>query len=238
MLFFYVRHGDPIYSPNSLTPLGERQAEAAAKRLALFGIDRIYSSTSKRALDTARPTSELVKKEIVQLDFCDELHAWNELTTELEDGRRTWLFHDEKSIMRFCSDEVKALGHRWYDHPDFANYNYKAGMERIANNTDEFLLSLGYRHINRSGVYEAVAHNEERVALFAHQGFGLAFLSHILGIPYPQFSTHFDMTHSGITVIEFVPRGECVIPKVLTLSSDSHLYREGLPLRYNHGVSF
>ena len=27
MVFFYVRHGDPIYSPDSLTPLGERQAE-------------------------------------------------------------------------------------------------------------------------------------------------------------------------------------------------------------------
>ena len=33
MIFFYVRHGDPIYNPDSLTPLGERQAEAVAKRL-------------------------------------------------------------------------------------------------------------------------------------------------------------------------------------------------------------
>ena len=31
MLFFYVRHGDPIYDPDSLTPLGHRQAEAVAK---------------------------------------------------------------------------------------------------------------------------------------------------------------------------------------------------------------
>ena len=33
MLFFYVRHGDPIYNPDSLTPLGQRQAEAVGKRL-------------------------------------------------------------------------------------------------------------------------------------------------------------------------------------------------------------
>ena len=44
MLLFYVRHGDPIYSPDSLTPLGERQAEAIAKRLSLYGIDDIYTS--------------------------------------------------------------------------------------------------------------------------------------------------------------------------------------------------
>jgi len=28
MILFYVRHGDPIYDPDSLTPLGKRQAEA------------------------------------------------------------------------------------------------------------------------------------------------------------------------------------------------------------------
>ena len=64
MLFFYIRHGDPIYNPDSLTPLGERQAEAVGKRLALFGIDEIYASTSNRAQLTAKPLCELVKKDI------------------------------------------------------------------------------------------------------------------------------------------------------------------------------
>ena len=61
MLFFYVRHGDPIYDPDSLTPLGHRQAEAVAKRLALYGLDEIYASTSNRAVLTATPTSEILK---------------------------------------------------------------------------------------------------------------------------------------------------------------------------------
>lgn len=30
MIFFYIRHGDPIYVPDSLTPLGMRQADAQA----------------------------------------------------------------------------------------------------------------------------------------------------------------------------------------------------------------
>ena len=53
MLFFYIRHGDPTYHPDELTPLGKRQAEAIAKRLALYGIDRIFASTSNRAIQTA-----------------------------------------------------------------------------------------------------------------------------------------------------------------------------------------
>ena len=47
MLLYYVRHGDPIYDPDSLTPLGMEQAAAVARRLAKFGVDEIYSSPSK-----------------------------------------------------------------------------------------------------------------------------------------------------------------------------------------------
>ena len=72
MLFFYIRHGDPIYNPDSLTPLGERQAEAVAKRLAVYGVDKIYASTSNRAIMTATPTAQILKKDITKLDFCNE----------------------------------------------------------------------------------------------------------------------------------------------------------------------
>ena len=63
MLLFYIRHGEPIYNPDMLTPLGKRQADAIAKRLSLYGIDKIYSSTSNRAIETAEPTCEILKKE-------------------------------------------------------------------------------------------------------------------------------------------------------------------------------
>lgn len=53
MLLFYVRHGDPTYEPDALTPLGRRQAEALARRLSLYGLDRIYTSSSTRAMQTA-----------------------------------------------------------------------------------------------------------------------------------------------------------------------------------------
>ncbi len=60
MLFFYIRHGDPIYEPDSLTVLGQKQADALAKRLSIYGIDRIYSSPSGRAVQTAKSTCDLV----------------------------------------------------------------------------------------------------------------------------------------------------------------------------------
>lgn len=238
MLFFYLRHGDPIYDPDSLTPLGERQAEALAKRLSTFGIDKIYTSTSIRAQETARPTCEMLKKEAELLDFANEGHAWNDLTTPTANGGRTWLFHHADSVRFFHDPELLSLGQKWYDHPRFEGCNYEKGLARIAKGADELFASLGYEHVTGTGTYQPIAPNDKRVALFAHQGFGLAFLSCILDIPYPVITTHFDMCHTGMTVIDFQDWNGIVIPKVLMLSSDSHLYREGLPTDYNHGHRF
>ena len=239
MLLYYVRHGDPIYSPDSLTPLGERQAEAVAKRLALYGVDEVYSSTSNRAVQTAKPTCELVQKEPELLDFANESYTWDDLTIEREDGKgRTWLFHDRKTIDLFCSSDIRALGDRWFDHPRFAANNYEKGINRRYDEADRFLAKLGYEHERYTGKYISINPNDKRIALFAHQGFGLAFLSCVLDIPYPQFCTHFDMCHSGVTVIQFAESGEWTVPKILSLSSDSHLYKEGLPTFYNFDVRF
>ena len=40
MLLYFIRHGDPCYDPDSLTPLGLRQAEAIGRRLARYEIGR------------------------------------------------------------------------------------------------------------------------------------------------------------------------------------------------------
>ena len=98
--------------------------------------------------------------------------------------------------------------------------------------------SIADNMTSADGKYEVVKHSDKRVAFFAHQGFGLAFLSCLLGIPYPQFTTHFDMCTSGMTVIEFNNEGGYSYPRILTLSSDGHLYREGLPTGYNDRARF
>lgn len=239
MIFYYVRHGDPIYDPDSLTPLGLRQAEAAAKRLALYGVDKIFSSTSNRAILTAKPTCEMLKKEPVLLDFANEAYAWRDLSFKRDDGQgATWLFQNNRIVELFNSKEVRCLGDEWYRHPEFKDYDYEKGINRVYDDSDAFFADLGYEHIRHTGKYKVRESHDQRVALFAHQGFGLAFLSCLLDIPYPMFCTHFDITHTGVTVIEFKEANGYCVPKILTLSSDSHIYREGLPTRYNNEICF
>lgn len=234
MLFFYIRHGDPIYDPDSLTPLGERQAEAVGKRLAMFGVDKVFASTSRRAMLTAQPTCEMTNKELITLDFCNEGYAWGEFTVNNGRGGRCWTFHSMECLELMTSAEVIGMGAAWYEHPYFADGNFKKGIRRITDESDRLFSALGYKHIPGTGNYKAINPTDERVALFAHQGFGLAFLSCVLGIPYPIIAGHFDFGHTGMTVIDFPNRGGISIPKVLTMASDGHLYREGLTTAYNN----
>ncbi len=235
MLFFYVRHGDPTYSPDALTPLGRRQAEAVGRRLARFGLDRIYASTSTRAIQTAEPASEMLKLPITQLDWCNESHAWRDYAITMDDGRHTWCFSFKEIQQIFSDQSVQDLGTAWFTDERLAKYDFGKGEERICQESDAFFAELGYQRVGKSGVYQVTKpNNNERVALFAHQGFGLAFLSHLLHIPYPTFVTHFDISHSNMTVIDFAERDGFAVPKVLTWSSDGHLYAENLPTAY-HG---
>ena len=239
MFLYYIRHGDPIYDPDSLTELGHKQAQALSNRLALYGLDEIYSSTSTRAQMTAEPTAKRLNKPIIPCEWAHEGLVFHDFSVEKEGGGRFWVFFSQRYIDLFNSEEVIALGEKWYTHPAFQNERFEQGAVRIANAVDEFMLSLGYKHdrarkrYQRVGVTARADGAEKRIALFAHQGFGLAFLSSLLDIPYPFFCTHFDISHTGMSVIAFSEDGEFIYPKLLQHSNDSHLYKENLMTGYH-----
>jgi probable phosphoglycerate mutase len=236
MLLFYVRHGEPIYEPDSLTEFGHQQADALVSRMKVCGPSKIFASSSNRAMLTAKPTCDALGIEMEVLDWCHEAHAAATFWYR-DDAGSSWMFAHPTTKRLLASNEIRALDREWYKHPFFAEKmpHLKQGIDRIQNETDAFMLSLGYRHTENG--YVAERPNNDRVALFAHQGFGLAFLSALLDIPYPMMSLRFDMGHSGMTVIEF--RGDgFVVPKVLQLSNDSHIFASDLKTVYNGYIEF
>ena len=235
MIFYYVRHGEPIYDPDSLTEYGEEQAKALGKRFALYGLDEIYSSPSSRAFQTAQATCDVLGETPTILDWTNEGLAWNEFTI-VRNGCRTWLFHDSEYYEKFRSGKMQALGENWVNSDEYLQTFAKKGKERIDKEVDEFFLRLGFKHDREKGGFEVVQPNEKRVALFAHQGFGLAFLSSLMDIPYPAFCTKFDMGHSGVTAIHFENKNGFSYPKILQLSNDSHLYKEEILTGYQNRI--
>ena len=55
MKLIFIRHAEPDYEKDSLTPKGFREAELLAKRVASWGIKDIYCSPLGRAKATAKP---------------------------------------------------------------------------------------------------------------------------------------------------------------------------------------
>jgi probable phosphoglycerate mutase len=236
MLLFYVRHGDPIYEPDSLTEQGVRQAEVLVNRMKRCNPSKIFASSSNRAMLTAKPTCDALGVEMEVLDWCNESHAASTFWYRDEKGS-FWMFGHPVTKPLLASNEVRTLDREWYTHPFFAEKmpHLKKGIDRIQTETDAFMLSLGYRHVENG--YIAERPNNDRIALFAHAGFGLAFMSALLDIPYPMMSTRFDIGHTGMTVVEFSGNG-LVIPRVLQFSNDSHIFASDLPTAYNNSIQF
>lgn len=230
MLLYIIRHGDPIYDPDTLTPKGKLQAAAVGKRLALHGVDRVFSSPNGRARETAQPTCDLLGLTAEIEPWTSEDLTWRDFSRVDAEGRRYWSFLIPGHLL--LADPV-ALSERWYESAYFDGTNAREGYARVVRESDNFLSKLGY--VREGGLYRVEKPSEERVALFCHQGFALTALSHLLGIHPVRFWTSFDISHSGVTILHFRndPSGYTA-PACLALSDLGHIYKEGLPMVYRN----
>lgn len=243
MLVFYVRHGEPIYDPDQLTPLGEQQAKSVASRIAQFGVDEIYASSSTRAIQTATPCSELLKKDVQILDFLNENHLNEKLAVSTpENPTPKWMWAHPDTAPLLARRDVREMGDEWYRHPLFEQYHFEQTILPFNRQLDAFFAAHGYEHDTDRGLYRVTNRQpEKRIAIFAHEMVGKLFMSHLLDIPFPYYAAHFEMKHTGLTVIRFddgafVENAKQPLPyaraRVLTLSNDAHLFKDGLPLAH------
>ena len=232
MILYIVRHGEPIYGPDILTELGHKQAQALVKRFERSGLDRIFSSPMGRARQTAQPTADALGLPVKIEPWMREI--WPELAPVMEDGRRAFVIDQPADIFR--TPENRDHYNDWYDMPALSKVEGKQVMARVVRHSDDLLRRLGYRRVV-DGIYEEERPNDEHVAVFCHAGFGMTWLTHLLGIPPHLLWASFTMTHTGVTVLQFAknPSGQ-VTPRCLCLSDMSHLLDSGLPYRYNNSL--
>ena len=236
MLLYIVRHGDPIYEPDSLTELGHLQARALAKRLSLHGLDKIYTSPLERAKMTAAPTCEALGITPVVLEWTSEDLAFADFSVPRPEGGRTWSFGSVRNT-EYKNGSTDWRGERWYEAFPFNTCNARAGYERIARESDAFLESLGDK---REGTYYRILRpNEEKVAVFCHYGFGTTWIAHLLSLSPATVWSTFLINHSSFTVIRFPNDAEGFIcPMCVTLSDTSHLYEAGLPVKFENWLDY
>ena len=196
MRIIFVRHGEPDYEKDCLTPRGRAQARAAAERLAEEGIGEIYASPLGRAAETARFTADRLGLPVRTLDYMRELHWGSVDGTPLFAGGHPWDIADG-----LAAEGRDLTDLSWREHPYFANNLVTADADRVAALTDEWLLSLGYR---RTGAYyECLRPDDSQatVALFSHGGSSAAAIGHMMSLPFPSACAALHLEFTGITVI-------------------------------------
>lgn len=230
MLLYIIRHADPNYALDCLTPKGKEQAEAVGKRIAASGIDRIFSSPMGRAKETAMPACRLLGKEFTVEEWAHEIQ--DERLTTYPDGRRTSISNLQNTLF-LENGGIDVPFEGAFQVPGIAQTEMDKACKYIWENGKVFLERLGYREEN--GVYKILQPNEEKVALFCHAAFARAWISMLLHIPLHIMWAGLDYCHTGVTILHFKNNENgFTAPKCLCYSDLSHFYKEGLDMRYNN----
>lgn len=235
MLLYIIRHGIPDYETDTLTEDGLQQAKALAGRLALHGIDEVYSSPLGRAKQTAAPLCEALGLPMQIEPWMSEYAAWNHFCCTRPDGSSAWAFTQRAAFLGKdeCYTSPASFDRGLYRNDALA----EQGARELAAASDAFLSRLGYTRTGEGNGYRITAGHHRRVAAFCHQGFGLHWLAHLLHIPYHIFTASFDVSHTGVSILQFSDSGNGIAyPLCLCLSDLSHVYGEGLPLRYHDRI--
>ncbi len=211
MRIIFVRHGDPDYKNDSLTPHGHVQARAVAERLLNENISKIYASPNGRAQITASYTAELLKLPIITLDYMHEI-SWG--GDGIPFDAHPWLLSDQL----IDRDDFDFFSEDWTVHPYFKTNEMMDYYRRICSSIDAFLQEAGYERHGRR--FLCTKENDFVVAVFSHGGSGGCAISDILGLPFPYVASILPIDLTSVTMIDLPGHtGEYVHPR-LTLSND------------------
>ena len=224
MRIIFVRHGEPNYEKDCLTPTGQMQAEAAAERLEREGISEIYSSPMERAYQTASATASRLNLPIQTLPFMHEI-SWGGPGVP-QDGH-PWTLSD----WMITKDDFDFFRNDWRDHPYFRDNVAVRYLDEISVKFDDFLITQGYRHEGTR--YLCQTDKPKTIAVFSHGGSGACVLSHLLALPFPYVCTVLPYEFTSVITLEFpVQEGQYVHPRIELFNDTAHT------LDISHGLKF
>lgn len=220
MRLIFVRHAEPDYAVDSLTPKGRFEAELLSRRLVKLNVKNFYCSPLGRAKDTAVPT-------LRKLGRTAEIHPW---LAEFR-GR----FYDAASQRSSIPWDLRP---RWYhDRPILKDMDAWTQEEAFAGGTvdaiwqetkagiDALLAEHGYIRDEKIALYHCADNREDTLVFFCHFGIAAALIAHLVGISPAQLWQGFCMLPSSVTTLvsEERVKGE-IVWRCSQFGDLSHLY--------------
>ena len=221
MKLMIVRHADPDYSIDSLTPVGWEEARLLAERMAKLDITDFYVSPLGRARDTASLTLEKMDRKAEVCPWLREFEAPIYKPDSPKPGCTwDWLPQDWTVEPRYYDPD------RWTE-PEVMQAGDVAGQaDWVASHLDAVLAAHGYE---RDGnLYRAVRPNTDTLAFFCHFGVECVMLGHLLHVS-PMVLWHgMCAAPSSVTILNTEERRKGIVSfRMSTFGDTSHLYAGG-----------
>ena len=225
MRLLFIRHGDPDYEHDGLTPTGEREAELLVPRMAGETVTAFFVSPLGRAKATARPTLEALGRTATEYDWLRELSIpvlRPDRNGEYSHVPWDWLPADWLQDPRLL-DPV-----RWRENEVLAAEGVGEACDRVTASFDALLKAHGYA---RSGLLYAVERpNTETLAFFCHFGLSCVLLSHLMNCSPMVLWQGLCMAPSSVTTVYSEERRPGVASfRAASVGDISHLYVRGVP---------
>jgi probable phosphoglycerate mutase len=218
MDIYFIRHGHPNYETDSLTELGNKQAKAVSNRLKNCNIERIYSSTMGRAIQTANYTANLLNLDVTLCDFMREV-SWANVSSEpILLNAHPWNVAEH-----FVKQGLSLNTFNWQTVYPFNKSELPNSYNRVITGFDLWLEQLGYK---RNGDYYRPLGKEKykTVAMFSHAGATISALSHALNIPFIQLCDNFHIFFTSVTILRLeANENNIVSPKIILLNDTLHV---------------
>jgi len=224
MRIYLIRHAEPDYTIDSLTPAGHKEAVALATRMKQIAPTHLYCSPVKRARHTCEYTARELGMETVIEPWTAEL---GDCRGDYKPGGRLCVWDCPGELIR--AGQTRPSADNWFEMPEFSDPLIREKVGYIRENSDAFLARHGYQR--ELGRYRIIRPNRQRIAVFCHGGFGLFWLAHLLEIPLPQMFAGFFLPPSSVTTILMDERSETwAVPRCVGMGDVSHVYAAGLPV--------
>ena len=174
MRILLIRHAEPDYATDSLTPKGRVEAELLSRRLVHYDIRDFYVSPLGRAKETAAYTLEKLGRTAGEMPWLAEFRG---RCADPETGlsRLPWDLPPRVWSALPGAHDVST----WVDAPLFEGSDVRTVWQETVEGTEMLLARYGFR--NDGPVWRCAENPRDTIALFCHFGISMAVLGILIG---------------------------------------------------------
>ena len=221
MKLLIIRHADPDYSIDSLTPTGWKEAELLSHRISRLEVKAFYTSPLGRAKDTASLTLKKMNREAT---ICPWLREFDCAIARPDRDKRIipwdWLPADWTAVPEHFDRNL------WHTTDIMQDGHVKEEYDWVTSELDKLLATHGYER--EGNYYHAVNANNDTIVLFCHFGLECVLLSHLLNISPMQLWHGMCAAPSSVTTLVTEERRKGIAYFRMSSFGDiSHLYAGG-----------